>query len=74
MHDVAESVQKQLQEHLGHSTWTAGIVEEPEVQDFLDFWCEADFSMFMSSERAVAALDVQRKLRECQGRTGDAVS
>ena len=74
LQDGAEFVQKQLQDHLGHSTWKAGIVEEAEVQDFLDFWCEADFSMFMSPERAVAALDVQRKLRECQGRTGDAVS
>ena len=44
------------------------------MQDFLDFWCEADFSKFMSPEQAAAALDVQRKLREWQGRTVDAVS
>ena len=44
------------------------------MQGFLDFWCEADFSKFMSPEQAAAALDVQRKLREWQGRTVDAVS
>ena len=57
-----------------HDFAAAGAVEEAEVQGFLDFWCEADFSKFMSPEQAAAALDVQRKLREWQGRTVDAVS
>jgi len=74
LHDEAESVQSQLQEHLGHSTPASGALPEAEVQAFLDWCCKADFAQFMSPERAAAALEVQRVLREGQGCEGDAVS
>ena len=74
LHDEAESVQSQLQEHLGKSTKTSDALPQAEVQAFLDWCCKADFAQFMSPERAAAALEVQRVLREGQGCEGDAVS
>ena len=74
LHDEAESVQSQLQEHLGKSTKTSDALPQAEVQAFLDWCCKADFAQFMSPERVAAALEVQRVLREGQGCEGDAVS
>ena len=68
--DVAKIVQRKLLEHFGHSTLTAGAVAEAAVQEFVEFWCEADFAGSMAPEWVAAAMDVQRMLRERYGRAG----
>ena len=68
--DMAEAVQRQLQEHFGHSTSTAVAEEKAAIQDFMEFWCEADLAASLAPEWAAAALGVQRLLRERCGLAG----
>ena len=61
--EVAGFVRRQLQGHFGASFAWGGSEAEAAVQDFVEFWCEADFSATLDPEKVAAAVAVQHLLR-----------